>query len=93
MADAPAPRRLTIRNKKGLHARASAKMVQLAASFDAEVTVSREGVSVVGTSIMGLLMLAAAPGAVIDVAATGPQAEAALAAIADLVDRLFDEGA
>jgi phosphocarrier protein len=82
---------LTIKNRKGLHARASAKMVQLAASFQSEITVSRDGVRVVGTSIMGLLMLAAAPGCVIEVSATGPDATAALDAIEALVNNRFDE--
>ncbi len=91
MTDAPPPRLMTIRNKKGLHARASAKLVQLAASFSSEITVSREGVSVVGTSIMGLLMLAAAPGCVIEVAAKGADAIAALDAIEALVANRFDE--
>jgi len=80
-----------IRNRKGLHARASSKLVQVAAAYQAEVTVTREGVSVVGTSIMGLLMLAAAPGCTIDVAATGPQAPAVLDAIEALVADRFGE--
>jgi phosphocarrier protein len=82
---------LTIVNRKGLHARASAKLVQVAASFQAEITVARDGVTVVGTSIMGLLMLAAAPGCVIDVAASGPDAVAALDAIEQLVANRFGE--
>ena len=91
MTDAPPPRLMTIRNKKGLHARASAKLVQLAASFSSEITVSREGVSVVGTSIMGLLMLAAAPGSVIIASAIGPDAAQALDAIEALVKDRFGE--
>lgn len=87
----PPPRILTIQNRKGLHARASAKLVQLAASFTAEITVARDGARVVGTSIMGLLMLAAAPGCTIEVAARGPDAVAALDAIQRLVDAKFDE--
>ncbi len=91
MTDSPSPRQLTIVNRKGLHARASAKLVQVAASFQAEITVARDGVTVVGTSIMGLLMLAAAPGCIIEVAATGPDALAALDAIEQLVANRFGE--
>ncbi len=91
MTDSPPPRQLTIVNRKGLHARASAKLVQVAASFQAEITVARDGVTVVGTSIMGLLMLAAAPGCIIDVAASGPDAVAALDAIEQLVANRFGE--
>ena len=65
---------MTIRNRKGLHARASAKFVKCAESFDATVRVMRDGQSVGGTSIMGLMMLAAGPGAVIMLEAEGPEA-------------------
>lgn len=91
MTNAPPPRLMMIKNRKGLHARASAKLVQLAASFKSEITVSRDGVSVVGTSIMGLLMLAAAPGCIIEVAASGEDAILALDAIEALVANRFDE--
>ena len=73
-------RELLIVNKRGLHARASAKFVQLVERFNAEVWVTRGGETVGGTSIMGLMMLAAGPGTTITVAAAGPEAEAALAA-------------
>lgn len=84
-------RRLEIVNMRGLHARASAKFVQCAEQFEADITVSREGQSVPGTSIMGLMMLAAAPGCCIEVAASGPQAEAAVEALAALVADGFGE--
>ncbi len=86
-----ARRVLLITNKRGLHARAAAKFVQCAGSFDAEVTVSKDGQAVSGRSIMGLMMLAAAPGSSIEVAADGRQAAAAVEAIAALVDGKFDE--
>lgn len=88
---APTGRIVTIRNKRGLHARASAKFVQLAESFDAEITVTKGEQSVGGTSIMGLMMLAAAPGCDITVDATGPDADKALDAICALVDDGFGE--
>ena len=84
-------RTVEIINKRGLHARASAKFVKLAASFDAEVTVSKDGHTVDARSIMGLMMLAAAPGCCIDIAAEGAQADAAVAALADLVAARFEE--
>lgn len=65
-------RRVVICNAKGLHARASAKFVQLAEQFDAEIAVRRDGAAVGGTSIMGLLMLAASQGCEIELAAQGP---------------------
>ncbi len=85
------PLALEIRNRRGLHARASAKFVNLVGQFDAMVTVSKDGADVVGTSIMGLLMLAAACGDQIEVRAEGRDAEAALAAIAGLVSDRFGE--
>jgi phosphocarrier protein len=84
-------RRVTIVNQKGLHARAAARFAKLAAEFDARVTVSRGGQTVTALSIMGLMMLAAAKGSAIDLAAEGPDAEAALDALAALVERGFDE--
>ena len=78
-------------NSRGLHARASAKFVKLASSFDAEVHVTRDGVTVNALSIMGLLMLGAGNGCGIEIVAEGPEAEAAVAALAELVDRRFDE--
>ena len=87
----PVSRDLTIVNQRGLHARASAKFVQLAGSFDACVTVEKDGTQVGGTSIMGLMMLAASPGCSIRVTARGPEAAKALAAIEDLVAARFGE--
>lgn len=84
-------RELLIVNKRGLHARASAKFVQLVERFNAEIWVTRGTETVGGTSIMGLMMLAAGPGTTITVAAAGTDAEAALAAITELVDSKFNE--
>ena len=80
-----------ITNERGLHARASAKFVKLAATFDAEVTVARDGQTVDARSIMGLMMLAAGPGCCIDITAEGPEAKAAVEALADLIQSRFDE--
>ncbi len=85
------PLELVIANKRGLHARASARFVTLASQYDAVVTVSKDGSAVTGTSIMGLMMLAAAPGDRIAVSAEGPQAEAALQALLQLVQSKFGE--
>ena len=82
---------LEICNKKGLHARASAKFVQTVEQFDAEVWVSRGAERVGGTSIMGLMMLAAGPGCSITVEATGSQASEVVQALADLVACRFTE--
>jgi phosphocarrier protein HPr len=84
-------REIPIINKRGLHARASAKFVQMVERFNAEVWVTRGGETVGGTSIMGLMMLAAGPGTTITVAASGDDAEAALAAITELVESKFNE--
>jgi phosphocarrier protein HPr len=84
-------REMLITNQRGLHARASAKFVKCAESFDANVTVSKDGQTVPGTSIMGLMMLAASIGTSIVVDASGPQADAAMTALEDLVTRKFDE--
>ncbi len=84
-------REVTIVNRWGLHARAAAKFVKLAGSFEAEVTVAKNGVEVPGCSIMGLMMLAAAPGCSLELSASGPAAERALVALADLVANKFDE--
>ncbi len=83
--------RVEIINKRGLHARASAKFVKTATGFDAEVRVSKDGAEVDARSIMGLMMLAAGPGCCIDITADGPQAEGALAALVALVAARFDE--
>jgi phosphocarrier protein len=96
-ADAPSSpsgavtREIPIINKRGLHARASAKFVKMVEQFDAEILVTRGGETVVGSSIMGLMMLSAGPGTTIVVSATGPQAEAAVAALAELVGNKFNE--
>ena len=83
--------RLTICNKRGLHARASARFVRTADHFDANVTVTRDGVTVGGTSIMGLMMLAAGPGTTILVQATGAEAREAVEALTELVENGFYE--
>ena len=88
---APLSRTLTICNRRGLHARASARFVKCAERFDCEVRVSKDGQTVGGTSIMGLMTLAAAPGCAIEVEAEGREAGAALAAIAALVEDGFGE--
>jgi phosphocarrier protein HPr len=100
--DAPAPHRepqpgavvrvLEICNKKGLHARASAKFVQTVERFEADVRVTRGGETVGGTSIMGLMMLAAGPGCSITVEATGAEAAEVVEALAQLVAGRFTEG-
>ena len=82
---------LEIVNKKGLHARASAKFCQTAERFDAQIRVTRGHESVGGTSIMGLMMLAAGPGTTVVVSAKGAEAEQALDAIAELVASKFNE--
>lgn len=78
-------------NKRGLHARASAKFVKLASTFDAEVKVSKDGQTVDARSIMGLMMLAAGPGCCIEIEAEGPEAAQALEALSALVSARFDE--
>ncbi len=83
---------VTIRNEKGLHARASAKFVKCAEEFNAEIYVTRDDQRVGGTSIMGLLMLAAGPGVTLLIEASGEQAEQALAALSRLVNDGFGEG-
>ncbi|MEX1107597.1 MAG: HPr family phosphocarrier protein [Dongiaceae bacterium] len=87
----PLVRKVRIRNERGLHARAAAKLVQTLSTFDAEVTIEKDGMSVSGRSIMGLMMLAAAPGSILVLTAKGPDARAALAALAALVDSGFGE--
>jgi phosphocarrier protein HPr len=87
----PVVRNAEIINKKGLHARASAKFVQTAEQFDAAINVTRGHESVGGTSIMGLMMLGAATGATITVEATGHEATAAVDALDKLVSSGFGE--
>jgi phosphocarrier protein len=91
--DAPAAivRVVEIVNKKGLHARASAKFVQTAEQFKAVITVTRGHETVGGTSIMGLMMLAAAPGTTITISCSGSDAQAAMDALAALVANRFGE--
>jgi phosphocarrier protein len=85
-------RRLQIQNIKGLHARASAKLLEVVESFDADARVSKDGETTGGDSIMGLLMLAASIGTFIEVETSGPQAEELAEAIANLVNDKFGEG-
>jgi phosphocarrier protein HPr len=84
-------RHVLITNKRGLHARASAKFVTLASGLDTIVNVEKDGSSVVGTSIMGLMMLGAAMGDSVTISATGEGAEAAVTALAELVEAKFGE--
>ena len=84
-------RRVTIVNPKGLHARAAAKFVKTAGAFDARVQVAREDVTAGGTSILGLMLLAAGIGTGLTLRAEGPEAEAALDALAGLVGSGFGE--
>ena len=84
-------RTLTIRNQRGLHARAASKFVKLAAQFDADITVSKDSQDVSGRSIMGLMMLAAGIGTTVDVACSGADATAAMDAITALIDDKFGE--
>ena len=90
-AEQPRLRIFPIVNKRGLHARASARFVETVEQFDAEVTTTRDGMSVGGLSIMGLLMLAASQGTTIAVSAAGPDAEAVLDALQELVANRFGE--
>lgn len=89
--EAPEPRNFTIVNRRGLHARASARFVETVEQYEAEVTISRDGMSVGGQSIMGLMMLAASQGTSIAVSAIGPDAEAVLDALEELVAGRFGE--
>ena len=84
-------RRVTIVNQRGLHARAAAKFVKMASTFDADVVVSKDGVEVSGQSIMGLMMLAATPGSEIELRAQGPAGAAVVKALAALVAAGFHE--
>ncbi len=84
-------RTVTIINERGLHARAAAKFVKVAEAFNANVTVSKDGNTVSGISIMGLMMLAAAPGSQLDLFADGIEAKPAIEALATLIANRFDE--
>ena len=90
-AEGSVTREIEIVNRKGLHARATAKLVHCVEQFDAEVTVSRCGETVGGESIMGILTLGAGIGSTISVAATGPQAQEAIDAIVALIGNRFGE--
>ncbi len=96
-ADTDAPsalalrRTLTIRNSRGLHARAAAKLVALAERFSACLTVTREGQTVLACSIMGLMMLGAGQGSAITIEAEGWDAKEALDAVAGLIEAGFHE--
>ena len=84
-------RTVTILNKRGLHARAAARFVKTAAQFDADIEVRKNGTAVSGRSIMGLMMLAAASGTVIEISATGRDARTAVETLARLIECKFDE--
>ena len=90
-AAATAWRRATICNQRGLHARAAARFVKVAHNFEAEIWVRKNGTCVSGRSIMGLMMLAAASGTELQIAAAGADAEAAVETLARLVECKFDE--
>ena len=83
--------KVTIANRRGLHARASAKFVKCAEAYQAEIRVRKDDDVVVATSIMGLMMLGASLGSQITLQATGPDAEDALAALTRLIEDKFDE--
>jgi phosphocarrier protein len=89
--EASARRLVKICNQRGLHARAAARFVKTACQFDAEISVRKNGTAVSGRSIMGLMMLAAASGAEIELTATGPQAALAVDTLAHLIECKFDE--
>jgi phosphocarrier protein HPr len=91
VSDWPVTRIVTICNKRGLHARAAARFVKLADQFDAEILVAKNGAEVSGRSIMGLMMLAAGPGASVELRSSGPEAETAIAALAELICGGFNE--
>ena len=90
-APRPVTRQVTIVNERGLHARAAAKFVMCAAQFKAEIVVAKDGTAVSGRSIMGLMMLAAAPGCTLRISAEGPEATPAVDALSRLVADKFDE--
>ncbi len=92
MSNEPIFAEITICNKKGLHARASAAFVKCSDQFDAEIEVTKDGQTVGGSSIMGLMMLAASQGSRIVIEARGNEAEKALQALTDLIEARFHEG-
>lgn len=87
----PVSRVVAITNQRGLHARAAARFVKLASQFHATVSVVRNDVQVSGLSIMGLMMLSAGPGSIVELRAEGSDAEVALEALVALVENGFDE--
>ena len=91
MSPTEARARATIRNQRGLHARASAKFVETAARFRSEVTVKKGDTAVSGRSIMGLMMLGASMGSVVELSAQGPDASEALGALLELIASKFHE--
>jgi phosphocarrier protein len=91
LKDGAVTREFAIVNQRGLHARASAKFVQIVGGYDADVTVEKDGNKVGGTSIMGLMMLAASPGCCIRVTATGRDATTVMDALAELIESRFGE--
>lgn len=91
MSTDPISEAVEITNTRGLHARAAARFVRLAESFDAEIVVEKDGSEVPGTSIMGLMMLAAAPGSRIKISTAGVDAQVALDALVALVSDGFGE--
>ncbi len=91
MPSSPFEQQVTIVNKRGLHARASAKFVHAASEFDCEIKVAKDGMTVLGTSIMGLMLLAAACGDQIMISASGQAAEQALETLVKLVAKGFHE--
>jgi phosphocarrier protein len=91
MTSPPIVATATIVNQKGLHARAAARFVKTAEGFDARIEVTRDDLTVPGTSILGLMMLAAARGYTLELRATGPEAEAAIAAVTALIADGFGE--
>ena len=92
-AQTPSTARRTVEicNQKGLHARAAARFVKTAAQFEADIWVRKNGTAVSGRSIMGLMMLAAASGALVEISATGPDAATAVESLARLIECKFDE--
>ena len=80
-----------ILNRRGLHARAAAKFVKLAAGFDAEITVSKKGQSVSGLSILGLMMLGAGPGTELEITASGREAQEAIQTLGNIIEARFEE--
>jgi len=91
MADGVVTREATIVNQRGLHARAAAKFVRTAETFTCRVEVTRDDQTVVGTSILGLMLLGAGVGVVLTLRAQGEDAEQAVATLGELIDRGFDE--